>query len=105
MTVQAAAPVTLLGSNISYFTWKMENYLRLKRIPYRRKSIQFLAARKRLERELAVMQMPAVILPDGSFQYAMGFVGMTQRCLELMCARAQERVAFGGPLIKNLYPA
>ena len=34
-------------------------------------------------------------LGPGRFQYAMGFVGMAQRCLELMCARAQERVAFG----------
>ena len=67
MTVQAAAPVSLLGSNISYFTRKMENYLRLKRIPYRRKIMQFPAARKRLERELGVMQMPAVILPDDRF--------------------------------------
>ena len=40
-------------------------------------------------------------LGPGRFQYAMGFVGMAQRCLELMCARAQERVAFGEPLIKK----
>jgi acyl-CoA dehydrogenase len=31
----------------------------------------------------------------------MGFVGKAQRCLELMCARAEERVAFGEPLIKK----
>jgi acyl-CoA dehydrogenase len=40
-------------------------------------------------------------LGPGRFQYAMGFVGMAQRCLELMCVRAQERVAFGEPLIKK----
>ena len=34
-------------------------------------------------------------LGPGRFQYAMGFVGMAQRCLELMCERAQQRVAFG----------
>ena len=31
----------------------------------------------------------------------MMFVGLAQRCLELMCARAQERVAFGESLIKK----
>ena len=40
-------------------------------------------------------------LGPGRFQYAMGFVGMAQRCLELMCARARERMAFGEPLIKK----
>jgi acyl-CoA dehydrogenase len=29
------------------------------------------------------------------------FVGMAQRCLELMCARAEERVAFGEKLSKK----
>jgi acyl-CoA dehydrogenase len=40
-------------------------------------------------------------LGPGRFQYAMMFVGMAQRCLELMCARADERVAFGEKLIKK----
>jgi acyl-CoA dehydrogenase len=34
-------------------------------------------------------------LGPGRFQYAMMFVGMAQRCLELMCKRVEERVAFG----------
>ncbi len=37
-------------------------------------------------------------LGPGRFQYAMGFVGLAQRCLELMCVRAEERVAFGEKL-------
>ena len=37
-------------------------------------------------------------LGPGRFQYAMGFVGLAQRCLELMCERATQRVAFGEPL-------
>ncbi|MDH4077924.1 MAG: acyl-CoA dehydrogenase family protein [Acidimicrobiia bacterium] len=37
-------------------------------------------------------------LGPGRFQYAMTNVGMAQRCLELMCARAEERVAFGQKL-------
>jgi len=40
-------------------------------------------------------------LGPGRFQYAMGLVGMAQRCLELMCARAQDRVAFGEILLKK----
>ncbi|MEP1470795.1 MAG: acyl-CoA dehydrogenase family protein [Halieaceae bacterium] len=40
-------------------------------------------------------------LGPGRFQYAMGLVGLSQRCLELMCARAEERVAFGEKLIKK----
>lgn len=40
-------------------------------------------------------------LGPGRFQYAMGLVGNAQRCLELMCARADERVAFGEKLIKK----
>ena len=40
-------------------------------------------------------------LGPGRFQYAMGLVGLSQRCLELMCARADERVAFGEKLIKK----
>ena len=38
-------------------------------------------------------------LGPGRFQYAMGFVGMAQRCLELMCSRVEDRVAFGLSLI------
>lgn len=34
-------------------------------------------------------------LGPGRFQYAMMFVGMAQRCLELMCERVENRTAFG----------
>ncbi|HEX7035335.1 MAG TPA: acyl-CoA dehydrogenase family protein [Pseudomonadales bacterium] len=37
-------------------------------------------------------------LGPGRFQYAMMFVGMAQRCLDLMCRRVEERVAFGEKL-------
>ena len=40
-------------------------------------------------------------LGPGRFQYAMGLVGNAQRCLELMCARAEDRVAFGEKLSKK----
>jgi acyl-CoA dehydrogenase len=37
-------------------------------------------------------------LGPGRFQYAMMLTGMAQRCLELMCERVQQRVAFGSRL-------
>jgi acyl-CoA dehydrogenase len=37
-------------------------------------------------------------LGPGRFQYAMMFVGMASRCLELMCQRVEDRVAFGEKL-------
>jgi len=40
-------------------------------------------------------------LGPGRSQYAMMFVGMAQRSLELMCERAQKRVAFGEALSKK----
>ena len=40
-------------------------------------------------------------LGPGRFQYAMSFVGQAQRCLELMCERADQRVAFGEKLSKK----
>jgi hypothetical protein len=58
-------PVILYGSNISYFTGKMENYFRVKNIPYELKSMQFPAFEKRMKNEVGLQQMPAVELPDG----------------------------------------
>lgn len=60
-----ANPVILYGSNMSYFTGKMENYFRVRGIPYQLKSMQFPAFKKRMEAEVGLQQMPAVILPDG----------------------------------------
>ena len=57
--------VTLYGSNISYFTGKMENYFRVRRIPYEFKNMQFPAFEKEMEKNVGVMQMPAVVLSDG----------------------------------------
>ena len=88
MSDQGNAPLTLLGSNISYFTGKMENYLRLKQIPYRLESMQFPAVRKVLERELGVMQMPAIILPDGRFMTD------TTKMIEWFEARHAEPVSY-----------
>lgn len=58
-------PITVYGSNISYFTGKLENYFKVRGIPYRLQGMQFPADRKRLEAHLGLMQMPALELGDG----------------------------------------
>ncbi|WP_240732861.1 glutathione S-transferase [Halioglobus maricola] len=55
----------LYGSNISYFTGKMENYFRLREMPYELQSMCYPQDGKLLEREVGVSQMPAVQLDDG----------------------------------------
>lgn len=57
--------LTLHGSNISYFTGKLENYFRLQGIPYRLSSMQAPKDFKRIKEAVGVMQMPAVQLADG----------------------------------------
>ena len=57
--------VTLYGSNISYFTGKMENYFRIRGIPYHFEPMQFPSMERLLKREIGVSQMPAVQLADG----------------------------------------
>ena len=63
--VTSQQALTLYGSNISYFTGKMENYFRIRGIPYRFKSMQFPRMERQLKREIGVSQMPAVQLSDG----------------------------------------
>ncbi len=54
------------GAVVSYYTGKLEGYLRYKEIPY-----EFVpygpASQRRLRRETGASQMPAVELPDGRF--------------------------------------
>ncbi len=58
-------PVLLYGSNISYFTGKLENYFRIREIPYQLQSMQAPRDFKRVEQAVGVSQMPALELPDG----------------------------------------
>ena len=64
-TTQAQPTLTLYGSNISYFTGKLENYFRLKDIPYTLCSMQFPRDARRIKAQVGVSQMPAVQLADG----------------------------------------
>ena len=58
------APVRLLGSNISYFTGKLENYFRLRGIPYELHPLRGPADAALMKREVGVMQIPAMQLAD-----------------------------------------
>ena len=58
-------PVTLYGSSISYFTGKMENYFRVREIPYNRIVSPYPAFESKMKKMVGVHQMPAVVLPDG----------------------------------------
>jgi len=57
--------VTLYGSHVSYFTGKLENYLRVKGVPYRFLAMQMPGDFKKVKAAVGVEQMPAVQLADG----------------------------------------
>lgn len=58
-------PLTVYGSNISYFTGKLETYLRAKGIPYQLEPMLGPRIWRLVERETGAGQMPAVQLADG----------------------------------------
>jgi len=58
-------PVTLYGSSISYFTGKMENYFKIRGIPYKRLVSPYPSFEKKMKKMVGIHQMPAVVLPDG----------------------------------------
>jgi len=60
-----ARPLRVYGSEISYFTGKLEGYLRYKEIPYERIATTRRYWERIIPRETGVAQMPAVELPDG----------------------------------------
>ena len=65
MDSQTITPLELHGSNISYFTGKLENYFRLRGIPYTLKIMRFPADARFVRKELGVFQIPVVRLADG----------------------------------------
>jgi glutathione S-transferase len=65
MNLAALLPITVYGSSISYFTGKLENYFRIKGVPY---TLQALAGRHHttvIRQKTGSTQMPAVALGDG----------------------------------------
>jgi glutathione S-transferase len=65
--MESLQPITLYGSNISYFTGKLENYFRVKGIPYTLKAMQFPGDQKWIKEKLGVNQMPVLELGDGRY--------------------------------------
>jgi len=66
LTNEQSAVIRVYGSAISYYTGKLEGYLRYKEIPYA--FVPFSPKiGGRLRRETGTSQMPAVELPDGRF--------------------------------------
>lgn len=61
----AILPLTLHGCDISYFTGKLENYFRVRGIPYELRAMQLPADKERMEKEVGLFQMPALELGDG----------------------------------------
>jgi hypothetical protein len=57
-------PVTLYGSSISYFTGKMENYFKIRGIPYKRLVSPYPSFEKKMKKMVGIHQMTAVVLPD-----------------------------------------
>ena len=65
MDITAHQPIRLYGSNVSYFTGKLENYFRLKGVPYTLHSMQGPHDFRMVKENLGVSQMPAIQLGDG----------------------------------------
>jgi glutathione S-transferase len=65
-SIQTSEELTVYGSAISYYTGKLEGYLRYKEIPYRFVPLSPKIGR-RLQQETGTSQIPAVELPDGRF--------------------------------------
>ena len=65
MTGEIDGPIEVWGSTVSYFTGKLEGYLRWKRIPYRLSPMTSRMFGRVVPRETGAAQMPAVRLPDG----------------------------------------
>lgn len=61
----ALEPVTLYGSDISYFTGKLENYFKVRGLDYNLRSMVLPADANRIQAETGVFQMPAMQLADG----------------------------------------
>ncbi len=65
MNAGAAGALRVYGLEASYFTGKLEGYLRYKEIPYERLAMTGRYWSRVVPRETGVAQMPAVELPDG----------------------------------------
>ncbi|MGI9285592.1 MAG: glutathione S-transferase family protein [Pseudomonadales bacterium] len=58
-------PITIYGSNISYFTGKLENYFRMKGVPYDFHALRAPRDEIMIRKKVGVYQVPALTLGDG----------------------------------------
>jgi hypothetical protein len=65
MSIANETPIKLYGSKISYFTGKLEAYLRYKEIPYDFVSATAPLVNGKIKRNTGAAQMPAIELADG----------------------------------------
>lgn len=65
MSLEKLLPITVFGSSISYFTGKLENYFRIKGIPYEFKPMTARGVAPVMKKKTGSTQVPAVELGDG----------------------------------------
>ena len=65
MTNLVDNPLKLYGSKISYFTGKLEAYLRYKEVPYEFVSMTGPMMSTKIKKATGAAQMPAIEFPDG----------------------------------------
>lgn len=65
MSNNGIQPLTVFGSNISYFTGKLENYLRVKGIAYTPEPMTMPDGFRQMQEHVGVSQMPGMRLGDG----------------------------------------
>ncbi len=60
-------PLKVYGSKISYFTGKLENYLRYKEIPYEHIPLGALKIQAEIRKKIGVIQLPNIELANGNW--------------------------------------
>ena len=65
MKTDSIFPITLYGSSISYFTGKLENYFRVRGMPYRLQALTSRYHADTVKQNTGSTQMPAIQLADG----------------------------------------
>ena len=65
MTTDSIFPAKVYGSSISYFTGKLENYFRIKGVPYQLQALASGQITRLVKEKTGSTQMPAVELADG----------------------------------------
>jgi glutathione S-transferase len=65
MSTDGMQPLIVYGSSISYFTGKLENYFRIKGVPYTMRALCHPKTSRQVKNNTGSTQMPAIEWPDG----------------------------------------